>query len=721
MNDGDRRAGILIVDDKPDRVLALEAVLEDLGQRIVRAYSGREALRCALNDEFAVILLDVNMPDMDGFETASMIRQRPSSKHVPIIFLTAFGDEIHMAKSYQMGAVDYIQVPVIPEVLRSKVSVFVELNQKTDQLRHQSQIMRRRAMQLQKLSVASLAINSAASVEQMLGIVAESAADIIGAHQCMAVFSSDAAGTSVRNGKVLSASTFSERHAKWRNRELKLQPLASTILAQKPTLTRLAVAELRDHPDWEAIKRLELPPIHGGMLAAPLTGLDGKNMGLVVLFDRLTGEFTAEDESLLTQLAQITSIAIQNSLFAQERHANRVKDEFLATLSHELRTPLSAISGWTQLLRMQDLPEDMRHGVDVIERNVGAQIKLIEDLLDVSRIATGKMRLSLKPVNLEPIVRAAIESMRPAAAARKVELVTELTENLRMIGDADRLQQVAWNLLSNAVKFTPPLGQVSVTLGQANGQAQLRVSDTGQGIDPAFLRFVFDRFRQADSTTSRSHGGLGIGLTIVRHIVELHGGSVVATSPGRGQGATFTVMLPLSAVPIASEDRPVLRDVAPAGPIPGTLDGRRILLVDDEADAREMLSELLRRAGAEVSAAASAREAFDQIAQSVPDILVSDIGMPQQDGYALIEELRRMPADRGGTIPAIALTAYAREDDRRRALNAGFQAHLTKPVEAQQLLADIARLTERPEECKVDEIKIDAEPEAMEVAARDES
>jgi signal transduction histidine kinase/CheY-like chemotaxis protein len=703
MNNGDQRAGILIVDDKPDRVLALEAVLEDLGQRIVRAYSGREALRCALNDEFAVILLDVNMPDMDGFETASMIRQRPSSRHIPIIFLTAFGDEIHMARSYRMGAVDYIQIPVIPEVLQSKVSVFVELHQKTAQLRHQSQVMRRRAMQLQKLSVASLEINSAAGVDQMLNIVADSAADIVGSHQCIAMFLSDVGGSAAT--RISWAANFSERHAKWRNRDLRLQALASTIIAQKPTLTRLAVSELRDHPDWEALKKLELPPIHGGLLSAPLTGLDGKNMGLVLLLDRLSGEFTAEDESLLTQMAQITSIAIQNSIFAQERHANRVKDEFLATLSHELRTPLSAISGWTQLLRMQELPEDARHGVEVIERNVGAQIKLIEDLLDVSRIATGKMRLNLKPVSLDPIVQAAIEIIRPAATVKNIELVAELAQDIDMVGDADRLQQVAWNLLSNAVKFTPANGQVRVTTGKVNSHAQICVSDTGMGIDPGFVRFVFDRFRQGDSTSSRSHGGLGIGLTIVRHIVELHGGTVVANSPGRGQGAMFTVMLPLSVAPAALEERPAPRSlVTETAPIASAaLDGRRVLLVDDEADAREMLSELLRRAGADVSAAASVREAFECISRVAPDILVSDIGMPEQDGYALIEELRRMPAERGGRMPAIALTAYAHEEDRRRALRAGFQAHLTKPVEAQQLLADIARLTANREEVKTEE------------------
>jgi signal transduction histidine kinase/DNA-binding response OmpR family regulator len=695
MND-DRRAGILIVDDKPGKLLALEAVLEDLNQRIVCANSGREALRHLLNEDFAVILLDVNMPDMDGFEAASLIRQRPSSRHVPIIFITALGDETHMARGYSLGAVDYINAPVIPEVLRSKVSVFVELYHKSAQVHRQSETLRRRATQLQKLSSASMAINSAIAIEQMLQIVADSARDIVDSHQCLAMYIADVASIS-RKKTIRSATSFSDRHAKWRGREIHLDPLASAVIAQNPAATRLSTMELRDHPDWETLRGLAIPTIHGGILAAPLKGRGGKNLGIVVLLDRASGEFNGDDEAILTQLAQITSIAIQNAIFAQEREANRLKDEFLATLSHELRTPLNAIVGWTQLLRTEQLTPQVEHGLDVIDRNVKAQTKLIEDLLDVSRITTGKMRLNLRNITLAPIVEAAIDAIRPAADAKNLALSAGLADDVSVCGDPDRLQQVVWNLLSNAVKFTPANGQVHVTLEKVDSRAQIHVADTGQGIEPEFVRFVFDRFRQADSSTTRSHGGLGIGLTIVRHIVELHGGLVAARSAGLDQGATFTVTLPTSMPMLpAAPPRPACAATsspsAPAEP-PANIAGKSVLLVDDEPDAREVVREILHRAGADVLPAASVREAFEHFSQTVPDVVVSDLAMPGEDGYSFIHDIRQFPPDRGGRTPAIALTAYAREEDRIRAISAGFQMHLTKPVDPRQLLAAIAHLT----------------------------
>jgi signal transduction histidine kinase/DNA-binding response OmpR family regulator len=713
MSASDARANILIVDDKPEKLLSLEVVLEDLDQRIVCATSGREALRHLLTEEFAVILLDVNMPDMDGFEAAALIRQRSSLQHVPIIFITAFGDEMHAARGYSLGAVDYIHTPVIPEVLRSKVGVFVDLYQKNAQVRRQSETLRRRATQLQKLAAASMAINSAVAVEQMLQILTDSARDIIGSEQCLALCTADPSSASSR---PRSAASFSDRHAKWRDRELNLEAAASTVIAQAPSATRLNDRELRDHPDWDIIRGLKIPPTQGGLLAAPLTNRGGKNLGLILLLDRAEGQFTGEDESLLTQLAQITSIAIQNAIFAREREANRLKDEFLATLSHELRTPLNAIVGWTQLLRMEKLPEEATHGLDVIDRNVKAQTKLIEDLLDVSRITTGKMRLNVRDVMLAPIVQAAIDAMRPAADAKGIELTSELATDIRANADPDRLQQVVWNLLSNAVKFTAGRGRVRVTLEKVNSHAHIRVADTGQGIDPEFLRFVFDRFRQADSATTRSHGGLGIGLNIVRHIVELHGGTVAAHSAGLNKGAAFTVTLPTS-IPQASLTPP--RDAQAAvsfAPTParqntcGTLAGTRVLLVDDEKDAREMVCEILRRAQVQVFAVGSVREALECLARAIPDVLVSDLAMPQEDGYSLIQTLRQFSPDRGGKTPAIALTAYAREEDQVHALSAGFQMHLTKPVEPRQLLAAIAYLARSGDGA-------DEEPESRTVAA----
>jgi CheY-like chemotaxis protein len=335
--------------------------------------------------------------------------------------------------------------------------------------------------------------------------------------------------------------------------------------------------------------------------------------------------------------------------------------------------------------------------LDIIERNVKAQSRLIEDLLDLSRITTGKMRLNPRNVALTPIVGAAVDAIRPAAEAKQISIVCELAPDLQINGDADRLQQVAWNLLSNAMKFTPPRGRINVALDRMDSQVQIRVADTGQGISPEFLRFVFERFRQADSTTTRTQGGLGIGLAIVRHIVELHGGTVSAHSAGLGKGATFTVDLPVS-MPFAQLQKKPMAESAglsmPAKP-PGSsvdLGSKRVLVVDDEADARELACEILRRAHAEVFSAESVREAFDILGKGVPHVLVSDLAMPGEDGYSFIRELRGLPPDRGGQIPAIALTAYARETDRQKALNAGFQMHLTKPVEAQQLVAAIAHL-----------------------------
>jgi signal transduction histidine kinase len=710
MSQSDGRASILIVDDKPEKLLSLEAVLEDLGQRIVCASSGREALRHLLAEEFAVILLDVNMPDMDGFEAASVIRQRPSLQHVPIIFITAFGDDIHMARGYSLGAVDYIHTPVVPEILRSKVSVFVDLYQKTAQVRRQTETLRRQATQLQKLAAASMAINSAVAIEQMLQTVAESARDILGSEQCLATFLVDA-GAACRRAR--SGASFSNRYSAWRDRDIDLEACASLVIAQAPGATRLSDSELREHPDWDLLRSLDIPPIRGGLLAAPLTDCNGKNAGLVLLFDRVGPKFTSEDEALLTQLAQIASIAIQNAIFAREREANRLKDEFLATLSHELRTPLNAIVGWTQLLRMEKLPDEMAHGLDVIDRNVKAQTKLIEDLLDVSRIITGKMRLSVRETALAPVVQAAVDAIRPAADAKGIHLTLDIASDVRAAADPDRLQQVVWNLLSNAVKFTPASGQIHVSLEKMDSRAVIRVADTGQGIDQEFLRFVFDRFRQADSATTRSHGGLGIGLNIVRHIIELHGGTVAAQSPGLGKGSTFTVTLPTT-VPFTSAPRPSAPEVsrtlnvAPRIDNAASLNGKRVLLVDDERDARELACEVLRRAGANVVSASSVREALDAFSRAVPDVLVSDLAMPEEDGFSLIQTLRQLPSERGGQTPAIALTAYAREEDRVRSLAAGFQVHLSKPIEPRQLVGAVAYLARASD--PVDEDPVESNP-----------
>ncbi|MEG4235807.1 ATP-binding protein [Microcoleus sp. Pol11C3] len=392
---------------------------------------------------------------------------------------------------------------------------------------------------------------------------------------------------------------------------------------------------------------------------------------------------------------------------AEAEAANRAKDEFLSILSHELRTPLNAILGWSTMLRQRTLSEDkVVRALETIERNAKSQAQLIEDILDISRIITGKLRLQVRPVNLVPVIESAIESLKLAAEAKSIRLQSVLdSEAGPLLGDAARLQQVMWNLLSNALKFTPKDGRVEIRLEQVNSHAEVTVSDTGSGISSDFLPFVFDRFRQHDSTTTRSYGGLGLGLAIVRQLVELHGGTVTVVSPGIGQGATFTVKLPVMIIHPPARDSERLNSIVEAKPrveASPSLEGLKILVVDDEADARELLSTILQKYGADVLAVASVKEALTIIETATdrsPDVLVSDIGMPDEDGYSLIRKLRQVEAQRGGRLPAIALTAYARNDDRRQALLAGFQIHLTKPVDAAELVAVVASLTGRTSRC----------------------
>jgi signal transduction histidine kinase/ActR/RegA family two-component response regulator len=390
-------------------------------------------------------------------------------------------------------------------------------------------------------------------------------------------------------------------------------------------------------------------------------------------------------------------------LLAEAEAANRTKDEFLATMSHELRTPMTAILGWAQMLRSNMLNEaDFARALEIIERNAQAQNKLIDDLLDISRIITGKLRLDVRPVDLVGIVTAVIEALRPTAEVKAIRLHSLLDpQGGRVSGDSDRLQQVVWNLLSNAIKFTPKGGQVQVRVERINSHVEIVVSDSGKGISAEFLPHVFDRFRQADGTSTRKQGGLGLGLSIVRQLVELHGGTVSVESDGEGQGATFIVQLPqmvARAQPDAGEDRrrhPTAGGKSPSFDCPPSLQGLRVLVVDDEPDTRLLLRTVLEGCGSEVLTADSAADALAAFAQSRPDVIISDVGMPGEDGYELIGKLRAAEAGHGGRIPAIALTAYARVEDRVRALNAGFQVHVPKPIEPVELLAVVASLTGR--------------------------
>jgi PAS domain S-box-containing protein len=376
--------------------------------------------------------------------------------------------------------------------------------------------------------------------------------------------------------------------------------------------------------------------------------------------------------------------------------ANRLKDEFLATISHELRTPLNAMLGWASLLRSGQLSqEESARALNTIERNARAQAEIIEDLLDVSRIITGKLSLEIKPVEPVSLVRAVIESLQPTAAARKINITQKAATGISLImGDSARIQQIIWNLLSNAIKFTPQGGQVEIDLLPENEYLTISVRDNGQGIEPEFLPFVFDRFLQADGTTTRTYGGLGLGLAIVRHLVELHGGIVQAESDGEGKGATFTVKLPLMPERIQKSETnghlPIVSDNQLKNEACNDLKGLKILAVDDEADSLELIKIFLERCGAKVLTASSVSEALIHLDTSAPDVLVSDIGMPEADGYELIKKIRALPPERGGNIPAVALTAYARSEDKIRAVSSGFQTHLSKPFEIEDLLKTIS-------------------------------
>jgi len=556
---------ILVVDDRDENLLALEAVLSDPGYRIVRARSGREALKEVLDQDFALILLDVQMPGVDGYETAVLIRERPRSRQTPIIFLTAndFGSQ-HVFRGYTVGAVDYLVKPVAPDVLRSKVAVFVELFTKQEALRvAQEELESRIADRTRELASANVALS--------------------------------------------------------------------------------AEIEERERIEQERV-------------------------------DLLKRE----------QAARLEAEA-----------ANRLKDEFLATLSHELRTPLNAIMGWAHVLGQSSGDRStVQRAADVIRQNAAAQAQLIEDILDVSRIVGGRLVLDTGPVQMREVIEDAIDSLAPASSAKGIQVERALADGVQVYGDRDRLQQIVWNLVSNALKFTPKGGRVEVELRGIEGDAAVRVTDTGIGIPADFLPFVFDRFRQADSSMSRRHSGLGLGMAIVRHLVELHGGTVSAESDGEGQGATFRLRLPMRAGAPAAAGMAEPRSSRFDGTDEALeyLHGVHVLIVEDDADSRNVLALLLQNLGALVEAVPSAREAVDRVATRRPDVLVSDIGMPEEDGYSLIRRVRQMPADLAKKLPAIALTAYARRQDAEAALGAGFDCHLSKPVAPAELVRAIKKV-----------------------------
>lgn len=533
---------ILLVDDQPAKLLSYETILESLGENIIRANSGKQALEQLLRHEIAVVLVDVCMPELDGFDLAAMIRSHPRFQRTAILLassvLVADPDRL---KGYDSGALDYIAVPIIPGLLRAKVAVFADLYRKTKALEDVNQELERRV-----------------------------------------------------------------------------------------------------------------------------------------------AERTAEAESARRE-AEL---------------ANQLKDEFLAMLSHELRTPLNAISGWAHMLLNTGLDAKTQYkAVETINRNAMLQARLISDLLDVSRIVSGRLRLDLTLVNLPLVVQSAIDAIRPEAAAKRIQLDAAIQDVDPIAGDSTRLQQVISNLLSNAIKFTPADGHVQVRLEKVGERVELEVKDDGPGMPAEFLPHIFERFRQGDSSTTRMHQGLGLGLAIVRRLVQMHGGSVEAMNRQDGPGAIFKAALPISTSLPQVSGGPAKSPAALASALAGSGTGRslkttRVLVVDDEPDAREVVAALLEQRGADVMVADSVRQALAVFERERPQVLVADIEMPGEDGYSLIRKIRNLPLGRGSQTPAIALTAYASTSDRMRLLDAGFNVHLPKPVQPSKLIEVLAKLTQ---------------------------
>lgn len=730
--EAEERINILMVDDSPTNLLALESILQAPDRNLVSAASGDDALRYLLNNEAAVILMDVYMPDLDGLQTAELIRGRDRSRNIPIIFLTADSTGgRHLSRGYSLGAVDYIVKPIEPDILRSKVAVFVELFKKTREVERQAELLEEKNLQLENANLARL--NMLIDLGQQLAAehdpwrvlenFCRSARQIVEAQEA-------AVGLSNNEGETLRyffCCATDEDVAVGSNKGVpKVTERALKYLVTKRRPLRLNDSDelLRTNGKTSALVR--------SFLGAPILSAAGVR-GWVYLLNKLNAdEFSEADERLGETLATQVAIAYENAMLysdaqrhaselqqeiterkqaeeeraqllireqaarAEAEQANRTKDEFLATLSHELRTPLSAILGWSHLVRTGKLDEpQMSRAFETIERNARSQSQLIDDLLDVSRIITGKLQIEPRAVDLCTVVEAASDAVRPSVEAKDIKFETVLdTEACLVLGDANRLQQIVWNLLSNAIKFTPTGGRVSAEVKRVGERVRISVSDSGTGITSEFLPYIFDRFRQADGSTTRVHGGLGLGLSIVKHLVELHDGGVEVQSAGKDQGATFTVSLPLSSaassdnIETATNPEPESNGL-PAG-FSKLLKGLRILVVDDEADSRDLVTAILTRCGSKVRCCESVAEALKTFREWKPDLLVSDIGMPNEDGYELIKKLRRLRLKRAKEIPVVALTAYATDDDRERTLSAGFQMHVPKPIEPEALVRSIA-------------------------------
>jgi PAS domain S-box-containing protein len=509
--------------------------------------------------------------------------------------------------------------------------------------------------------------------------------------------SEDAIASKTLTGIVTSWNQAAERLFGYTSEEMIGQSILRVIPPELYAEEQHILAELRLGNRIERYETQRLHKdgrrLHISLTISPIRDEAGAVMGAAKVAHDVTE--LRERQAQLKQIAADRELLLQSerSARAEAERLGRLKDEFLATLSHELRTPLNAIQGWTQILRHHNAsPQDFQRGLEAIDRNVRAQTQIVNDLLDMSRIISGQVLLEVRPMNLQEVIHTALDSVRPSAEGKGIRVQSLLDSKLGAVrGDPHRLQQVLWNLLANAIKFTPKGGRVTVALERIDSHAQITIEDTGIGIEADFLPFVFDRFRQADAGIGRRYGGLGLGLSIVKSLVELHGGGVRVSSPGRDQGSTFTLSLPVYHVRVEDIDRSRSARSDPLETIElPRLDHTRALVVDDDLEGCAIMARMLEGRGADVRCIGSGQGGLELLCQESFDILLSDIGMPDMDGYDFMQRVRRLPQDQARSIPAIAITAYARPEDRQRALLAGYQIHLSKPIDAQELIAAIA-------------------------------